>query len=205
MEIAHDLHGLAHVGGHDVDQRPVDRPPLGESHDGDVDPFFEDVPPVRRQPPPADIDDMAGTREQRHRPALAKGRRHEGEVVQVAGPLPRIVGQEYVAFLHRPDREAFEEVAHRPRHRVDMPGCAGHRLGEHPPFGVEHPRRQVSRLAGRGGEAGADERLGLLLHHRDQAVPHELEPDGRERVGAGHRGSLAIRMLSSASTDAEKD
>ena len=205
MEVAHHLDGLPHIRGHDVDQRPVDRSPLREAHDGDVESLLEDIPPVRCHPPSADVDDMAGAGEQRHDPAVAEGGRDEGEVVQMAGAFPRIVGQEHVAFLHRPDGEAFEEVPDRARHRIDMPRRAGDRLGEHPPLGVEHPRRQIARLAGRGGESGPDERLGLFLDHRDQAVPHQLQADRRERVAAGHRGSLAIRILPSASIDAAKD
>jgi hypothetical protein len=55
-----------------------------------------------------------------------------------------------------------------------MAGGAGHRLGQHPALQVEHPGREIAAFAHDRREGGAHQHLGLLLHHGDQAVPHDL-------------------------------
>ena len=45
----------------------------------------------------ADIADMADAAGQRHQPPAAEHRRHNGDVEQVPGAQPRIVGDQHIA------------------------------------------------------------------------------------------------------------
>src|SRR6185369_14751599 len=110
VEVAHNLDRFAHVGGDDVGQRAVYLAFAGEVHQRDVEAFLVDLAGVGAHAAAADVDDVAGRGEQRDHLAAPEGRRDEGEVVQMAGALPRVVGQEDVAFLHGVRREAIEEV-----------------------------------------------------------------------------------------------
>ena len=101
----------------------------------------------------------------------------------MAGAEPGIVGDVVIAFTHGVGGEFAQEVVDRFRHGVDVAGRAGDGLRHHAPMQVEDTGREVARLPHRGGERGADHRLGLFLHHRDQPVPHDLAVDLRERVG----------------------
>src|SRR3546814_6375859 len=90
----------------------------------------------------ADVDEMAGAGEQRHRLALPEGRGDDRQVVQMAGALPRIVGDEGVALAHRRDGKAVDEVLYRQRHGVDVAGRPGDRLRQHAAFSVEDARSE---------------------------------------------------------------
>ncbi len=64
-----------------------------------------------------------------------------------------------------------------------MAGRAGHRLRHHAPVQVEDSCGQITRFTYSRRERGADHRLRLLLHDGDQAVPHDLPLDLRQRAG----------------------
>ena len=104
-------------------------------------------------------------------------RRRDDEIVEMAGAHPRVVGDVGVARLHGLEREVADEVLHRLGHRVDVAGRAGHRLRQHAALEVEHAGREVAALAHDRRERGAHQHLRLLLDHRDQAVPHDLQVD----------------------------
>ena len=112
--------------------------------------------------------------EQRHQPALVEGRRDDGQVVQVPGPEPGIVGDQMVAVLQRLGRELTQEMTDAFHHRIDVARRARHRLRQHPPLKVENSGRQIARFAHRRAEGGADHGLRLLFDDRDQPVPHHL-------------------------------
>src|SRR3546814_1673058 len=107
----------------------------------------------------ADVDEMAGAGEQRHRLALPEGRGDDRQVVQMAGALPRIVGDEGVALAHRRDGKAVDEVLYRQRHGVDVAGRPGDRLRQHAAFSVEDACGNVARFARRRAERGTDQGL----------------------------------------------
>ena len=186
IEVADHLIGRADVGAHELEQRLVHLPGAREAHQRHVQPLLEHVARVRAHPEAADVDDVRGRREQRDQAVAPERRRHEREVVQMPGPLPRIVGREDVARAHRRGGELREEVADRARHGVHVAGRPGDGLREHVARGVEDPGRDVARFARRGGEPDADQRLRLLLDDREQPVPHQLQADGVE--GAAHAG-----------------
>jgi hypothetical protein len=194
VEIANHLDRLAHIDGDDVYQRLVDLAFAREAHQRDVEAFLVHLAGVGAHAAAANIDHVAGAGEQRHHLAAPEGRRDEGEVVQMAGALPGVVGQEDVAFLHHLGRELVEEVAHRARHRVDMPGRAGDGLRQHGAVEIEHAGREVAGFACRGREAGADQGQRLLLDDRDQAVPHQLQANGRKGIVDAHVPTFSNRM-----------
>ena len=76
--------------------------------------------------------------------AVQEGRRHHGDVVQVAGALPGIVGDVGVALEHIVARDFVDEMQHGLGHGVHMAGRAGHRLRQHLAARVEHAGRQVA-------------------------------------------------------------
>ena len=95
----------------------------------------------------------------------------------MAGGLLRIVGDQHIAGSKRLGRIDGQEVVDAGRHRVDVTGRAGHRLGDHVAARVEDAGREIARLPHDRGEARAHQRGGLLVDHRDQPVPHDFEPD----------------------------
>ena len=101
----------------------------------------------------------------------------------MAGAEPGIVGDVVIAWPHRVGGEFPQEVADAFRHRVDVARRAGDRLRHHAAVQIEDAGGQIAGLAHRGGEGGADHGLRLLLHHGDQAVPHDLAMDLRQCVG----------------------
>src|SRR5262249_35202817 len=116
--------------------------------------------------------------------AIEEGGRDHGDVVEVPGALPRIVGDVGVALRHLLAGDLPDEVEHRLRHRIDMARRAGHRLSQHLALRREATGREVARLAYGGREGGAEQRHRLLLDDGDEAVPHHLQTD----IGnVGHR------------------
>ena len=69
---------------------------------------------------------------------------------------------------------------------VPVTACASMR-----PLPVEHAGREIAALAHDRRERRAHQRLRLLLDHRDQAVPHDLQVD--QACGVGH--ALALRSI----------
>ena len=85
----------------------------------------------------ADVDDVGGAGEQRHQAPAAEGGRHHGEIVQVAGAFPRIVGDVDVALGHGRGRKRGEKVLDAEGHRVDVAGSAGDGLRQHASTRIE--------------------------------------------------------------------
>ena len=152
-------------------------------------PFLEHLAAIRPHAEAADIDDVDGVGEQPDRLAAVKARRHHGDVVQMAGGEPGIVGDVMVARLHPGERIDVEEMRHRVGHRVDVTRRAGHGLRQHAAVAVEHAGGKVAGLAHRGAERRAQHGLRLLLDDGDQPAPHDLGVDLSERgVGACDHG-----------------
>ncbi len=151
-------------------------------------PSWIDLPPVGRLAEAADVDHVRGAGEQRHQLAVVEGGRGDDDVVEMAGALPRIVGDVGIARLHRLDRELADEVDDAARHRVHVARRAGDGLGQHPAFEVEHAGRDVAGLARAGREGGAHQGAGLLLDDGEQAVPHHLQANIAEEWRVLMRG-----------------
>ncbi len=174
VDVALEFGRPARIGAEEGEERLIPRP-LGETaEDRDEEPLLEHRAPLGPHAEPADVDDVRRVGEEGDEAALMKGGAHHGEVVEMAGGEPGVVGDEVIPLAHRLGGIGAEEVADAFRHRVDMPRRAGHRLGDHPSVGGEDPRREIARLAHRGAEGGADHRLRLFLDHGDEPVPHHL-------------------------------
>ena len=105
----------------------------------------------------------------------------EDQIMQVAAGQPRIVGDVVVAGAHRLQRKGVEEMLDRRRHRVDVAGGAGHRLGQHVAVAVEDPGREIAGLAHRRRKRRAHQRLRLFLDYGNQPRPHDLQMNLRQR------------------------
>ncbi len=92
IDIADHLMTLSHIVAQDVDEVLVDASAFGKLHDRDEDTFLVDFVRIRAEAATADIHHMGGTGEVADEDAVAKARRDDGEVVQVAGALPGVVG-----------------------------------------------------------------------------------------------------------------
>ena len=166
VKIADHFVGLAHVGADDLHENLVGLAAVEQLHDRDAQPLFEDFPRFGGKNPPADVGAMAGVGEQGDQLAVLEDRRGDGDVVDLPGGLPRIVGDQHVARRQPVRRKRREKMFHRCRHGVDMAGRAADRLRDHPPLGVEHAAGQVLAFAHDGAEGGADQRVLLLVGHR---------------------------------------
>ena len=198
VDVAFDLERLADVGADHPQQVVVHPPFAGQCHQRDRQPLLKDLAAVRTHAEPADIDDMNRAGEKADRLAAQKGRADHGQIVQVPASQPRVVGDVVVARPHRLQREGVEEMLDRRRHRVDVAGCAGDRLRQHVAVTIEHPGREVARLAHRRREGRAHQGLRLLFDDRDQPAPHDLHVDLRQRrVGSGNHEMHPRRFVPS--------
>ena len=111
---------------------------------------------------------------QEHQGTLLSRMFAPGDIVQVARPLPWVVGDVDIAFVDILRADAADEMGHGIGHRVHMARCARDSLRQHLALGVINPSRQIPRFADRGGKGRAHQRLGLFFHDRDQPVPHDL-------------------------------
>ena len=177
VDVADQLIRLAHVATDDPHQCRVDLARIGEFHDRQVKPFFVDARRIRTKATPADVDDMRGTGKEADQLATVKRRRDHGDVMQMARPLPRVVGDINVALKDVLPPDAADKMRHRVGHGVDVAGRAGDRLRQHLTVGIIDPGREIARLAHRGRKGGAHQRLRLFLNDRDQPVPHDLIGD----------------------------
>ena len=62
---------------------------------------------------------------------VKKGRRDHGDVVQMSGPLPRVVGNIHIAFEQVLATYPANEMMNGFRHAIDMTGRSGNRLRQH--------------------------------------------------------------------------
>ena len=135
---------------------------------------------------------MAGGGEEGDELLAQEHRRHHHVVKQVPGAEPRVIGDEHVAGLHGGLREVPEEMPDGSGHGVDVARRAGHRLGDHVAGWIRDSGGKIARLTRDGAEGGAQQRLGLFFHHRDEAVPHDLGANGGECILAHRRRSRTM-------------
>ena len=186
VDVALEFDRGAGADADEVEEGLVRLSGLEAFHDGDIEAFLEDRTALGAHAQAANIDDMCGIGEEADDFSVMEGGGDDGEVVQMPGAEPGVVGDVMVTLAHGLGGEFRQEVAHRFHHGVDVAGGAGHRLGQHAALQVEDAGGEIARLAHRGGEGGADHHLRLFLHHRDEAVPLDLALDFFEGVAVGH-------------------
>jgi len=189
VDIALQFDRKPRTGAHEVEEGLVRFTLIETFDDRYIHALFVDRPPLWPHAKAADIDDVGGVRKQADDLPPMERRRHDGQVVQVASAQPWVVGDVVVARPHRRRGELLQEMPDALSHRVDMARRASDRLSHHPPMNVENPGGQIARLPHGGRKRGADHDLRLLLHHRDQAVPHDLTMDLREGVSFIRHGA----------------
>ena len=194
VKIAEDHLRQARVLADQRDERLVGTAGVVELQDGNLQAFLVDLARLRRQHVAADVGGVAGRRKEGDAPVAAEDRRADRHVVEVAGRLPRIVGDQHVAGRQPRRRIGGQEVLHRQRHRVDVTGRAGDGLGHHEAPRIEHAGREIAGLAHDRGERGALQRGRLLVDDADQPVPADLQRDGIE----GHHPSSTTSVRRSS-------
>src|SRR3989441_11575315 len=177
VEVAQHHLGQARVGTDDRDQRFIRPSGLVEFHDRDLQAFLVHLARLGREHVPADVRRVASRGEEVDALLAAEDRRADRDVVEMARREPGIVRDQDVARPERLERARGQEVLHRERHGVDVPGRACHRLGDHEAATVEDAGREVARLAHDRGEGRSLERRGLLIDDADEALPADLEGD----------------------------
>ncbi len=174
-QVADRLVRHAHVGADHPDERLVRLAAPHQVHDRDPDALLVDLVRAAAVDAAADVGRVAAGGEEGDHAAAVEDRRHDRHVVDLAGRLPGVVGDQHVARLERVGRVGVHEVAHAGGHRVDVAGRAGERLGHHVRVAVEHAAGEVLRLAHDRREGGAHQRHLLLVDDRQQPVPEHLE------------------------------
>ena len=151
--------------------------PLGDEElgDGDEQPFLVQLPGVRGEGAPPDVRQVADVAEEGHQAPAPEDGRHHRHVVEVAGGLPGVVGDQDVAGGQRLLGVDVQEVADAAGHGVDVPRGPRHRLGDEVAPGVEGAGGDVPRLGHGGGEGAADQGGGLLVDHRQEPAPEHLQ------------------------------
>ena len=147
IHIAHQLVRLAHIAPHDPQQGRIYHAALGKFHDRKIEAFFINAGRIGPEPAPADIDDMSGTGEEPYQRAVVERGCDHGDVVQMPGAFPWIIGDVDVAFKDVVAPDPADEVRHRIGHRVHMSGRACHGLCQHLTVGVIDPCGQIPGFA----------------------------------------------------------
>ena len=93
---------------------------------------------------------MRGAGKEAHQNTLVKGGRDHGKIMQMARPLPRVVGQVDIAFKDILTADPPDEMRQGIRHGIHMAGCPGDGLRQHPALHIIDPGRQIPRLPDRG-------------------------------------------------------
>ena len=108
-------------------------------------------------------------------------RRQHGDVEEVPGRQPGIVGDDHVAGLEIVGEDANEMRAGN-RQRIDVAGRAGVGLRHHAAAPVEQRAGEVAGLAHHRAEGDALQRLGALGDDADQVGPQDFELDAVHRL-----------------------
>ena len=132
---------------------------------------FADVGRKSRQYRRRDVSTFADV----GRKSRQKHRRDDGDVMEMTGSLPRVVGDVDVAAIHTFGTNVVNEVRHGCGHRVDVAWCSCHGLSHHVPIAVEDPRGEIAGFAHRSRKGSAHQRGRLFFEDRNQAVPHDLK------------------------------
>ena len=198
VHVAQHLLGRAHVRAQELEHRLDRHAGLVQLEHRDEQALLEHLARIGGEPAAADVERMAAVAEQRDHTITFEDRGHDGDVVELRGGLPGVVGDQHVARAQAVDGVLGQKMMHAGGHRVDVPGRAGDRLGDHAPAPVEHAGRQVARLAHDRGERGAHQSRRLLVDHADQAVPQHLEHELVHGVVPSPQVRSAIRFKASS-------
>ena len=193
IDIAFQFHRRARSRADEIEERLIRRAGIEAFHDRDIEPFFENAAPFRAHAKPANINDMRSIGEKPDNLAAAKRGRNDGQVMQMPGREPGVIGDVVITWLHAGCREFRQEVADRFCHGIHMARRTGHGLGQHASLQIKDAGGKIARFAHRGAEGSADHGLRLFFDHCDQAIPLDLALDCRQRAGFLHRAASCVR------------
>ena len=167
----------------------------GVAGDRDPEPLLEDLAAQGRVQGAADVRPVGRDRDEPDEGAAGEDRGRHGDVLEVAGPDPRVVGDHEVALAPVLRGVLGEERVEGPRQGADERRARDGRFGERPPLAVEHHHREVLRLADGDGVGGADHGRGGLVHDREEPAPHDLDVARRESVRLRRLVRTRLRLL----------
>ena len=190
MHVAQHLLGIAHILAEQTEQGFVRLARFDQLHRRNLEAFLEDFARMQRILGAADVGDVADGAHEPDETASLEHRRHDGDVEEMAGAEPRIVGDEHVAGLQRLGRIAFEQGLHGARQRQVEHRHGARRMGQRLALRIEQFAGEVLRLRDHQREGGAADGEPHLLDHVDEAAPHDLE---RDRIGLDAAHGLIVR------------
>ncbi len=176
-QIAERLVGRAHVLAQQGDQGLVGVAGAHQFHGRNLEAFLEHLARFGAADFSPDIRRMRRRCAERHQVAVAKDRLGDGNVGQVAGAEPDVVGDQHVARRELLRREVAEKMLHRCGQRADETGNALGRLHQRLARIVGDDAGEVVALAHQGREGGAHQGRGGFVHQRDQPAPEQFEGD----------------------------
>ena len=138
--------------------------------------FLVDVARAGADAVAADIGVMDGRADIGDDPVAVEDRGQHGDVEEVPGREPGIVGDQHVAGSDAVV-EAADQVGAGERQRVDVAGRAGIGLRHHAAAPVEQRHREIAGFAHDRAEGDALQRLGALVDDADQVGPEDFELD----------------------------
>ena len=120
---------------------------------------------------------MADRAHEPHDLAVPEDGRDDGDVEEVPGAEPRIVGDQHVAGLERLGRVPVEQRLHGPRQGQVEDRHRARRMRQRLALRIEELAGEILRLGDDEREGGAADGEPHLLDDGDEAAPHDLERD----------------------------
>ena len=195
FEVPDDLVRHPDVARDEPPDEGVAAPPAGVAGDRDPEALLEDLAAEGRVEGAPDVRPVGGDRDEPDEGAAGEDRGRHGDVLEVAGADPRVVGDDEVAFAPVRRRVLGEERVEGPGQGADEGGARDRGLGEGPSVPIEHHHREVLRLADGDGVGGADHGRRRLVHDREEPAPDDLDVARRESVLLRRRVRVRLRCL----------
>ena len=175
-EVAEHRVGRAHVGADHGVQDLARLAALVELERRNPEAFLMHVARAGADAVAADIGVVNGRADIGDHFVAVEDRREHGNVEEMPGRKPGIVGDQHVAgddaIVETPDQMGAGD-----RQRVDVAGRAGIGLRHHAPAPVEQCAGEIAGLAHHRAEGDALQRLGALIDDADQVGPEDFQLD----------------------------
>ena len=176
-QIPHHLIGHTHVLAHEALKRRIDLAAADHLHHRYLQAFLEHFACIGRAHFAADVGCVRHRTGKAHQFALQKYRLGAGDVGQVPGTEPDIVGNQHVAGFQRLHRKLIQKMFDGARHRADERRNTVGGLRQRAPARIRQHTRKVIRFAHDGRERGAHQSRGGFIDDGDEARPQHLQRD----------------------------
>ncbi len=179
--VGHDVpdHLLGHADVHpeQIDEHLIEFAATHQLEHGQAQALLVDLGGLAAEALTADVGEVSDRQRIGDDATLPEYRRHDVDVIGVAGAHPGIVGYDDVAGREAFGREPGEHVGQRRRCRAGERGDRLGALGEEFTIGVEKHDGKVVGLTYHGRESRADKGGDTLIGDADEPVPEDLEAD----------------------------